>query len=123
MTTTLETRPKMLSGDELTRLLAAYLSKVDDTQINDAGCTDEEEPIEADEVIWQLLKPELEEIATLGNKVDECCVPMVVANLTVRASAVAMNEPPQEAITQIAALVAKAREHLRNGIEEAGRDA
>jgi hypothetical protein len=58
MTATLENRPQMLNGDELTRP-CSISSKIDDTQINGDGCT-VEEPIEADEVIWQLLKPELE---------------------------------------------------------------
>lgn len=121
MTTTLESRPGKLDGNELTQLLAGYLRKVDETRINDNGCT-EEEPIEADEVFWQLFKPELEAINALGEKVDASCVPMVVANCIVRASAVAMNESPQEAIPQIAALVAKAREHLRNDIEDARQE-
>jgi hypothetical protein len=118
MTTTLESHPQSLTGDELTKILATYLAKVDDTQIQDQ---DAPGGLQADEVLCQLLKPEFEEINALGDKIDTSCVALWVANLTVRASAVAMNESPQEAILQIATLVSEAREHLRNGIEDAPR--
>jgi hypothetical protein len=116
MSVSLESCPQSLNGDELTKILATYLAKVDDTEI-----VDQDEPggLQADEVLCQLLKPELEEINALGDKIDISFVALWVANLTVRASAVAMNKSPQEAIPQIATLVSEAREHLRNGIEDA----
>lgn len=106
-----------IGGAELSELLGLYLCKVDDTEIEDE-CTG---ALEADIVLWQLLKPELGEIASLGENVSSCSVVMSVTDCIVRASGIAMNEPPREAIAQIAALVSKLRERLRYDIEEARR--
>jgi hypothetical protein len=72
----------------------------------------------ADDALWQLIKPELDELSALGGKAKLYLAVMWITNCIVHASAAAMHEPPLEAVVTIAALVSKPREDLRGAIAD-----
>lgn len=105
-----------MDGDDLLAVLGIYLQRIAGTKTESIMDT----PIGADDVIIELVKDELAEIAKLDGEVPSAV--MYVTNFAVTASVVAINEPPREAVQLIADLVAKLRKRLRDIIKLSRRD-
>jgi hypothetical protein len=106
-----------LDGAELNTLLGFYLCNA----AHSLQIVIEEDLTggrEADFVLWQLIAPELAEIAQLHDRQELNSVIMIVTEFTVCAAAVTMHEPPPEAILAIGNLLAILRARLQHIIDD-----
>lgn len=101
-----------IGGAELNELLAVYLSK-----LYEASSNDFDGPIGADEVLVEILQPELDQLSCL-DEVSLGIVVMYAIDCAIGSSAAAMNLPPIEAAAEVAENVAKLRKRLQEYIAE-----
>jgi hypothetical protein len=107
-----------LAGDEINEMLGIYLNCLLETKVE----SELTGPVDADEVLMELLREELTAIA----ETHPCPVMFVLMDLTrfaIHASAIAQNEPPRKAIIEIAALLSQLRARLRSTISDAKGEA
>jgi hypothetical protein len=108
-----------IDRDELNSLLGLYLCKATDIPIKE----DLEGRFDATSALYQIIEPELRELSTVADRDCWPSVAMWVTDCLVRASAVAMNAAPSEAIRQITQLVKTLKPRLGEDLKDLHRTA